>query len=269
MKACELMKNLIHLAQEAIDPTCDTLKAGDPDKKVHKVATCFVPTPKVMREAAAWGADMLITHEPTFCGVDNWDPAGKSEIECAMADLITGTGITVYRFHDHAHGMAQDLIHKGFIKAMGIPCDLTAYTSYAFAVRRYDLPEPITARSMAKRVEEMLDVKHVRIVGTTDVPMTKLVLCLGATDAGYVALKDTDAEMALVGETTEWLGCEFVRNADQLGYHKSILILGHAGSERNGMQYLAEYIHELYPDIITKYLESGEVYTYSDSDNER
>lgn len=266
MKACELMQKLIREAQEVIEPSCDTLKAGDPDKTVKKVATCFVPTPEVMREAAAWGADLLITHEPAFCGVDHWDPAGKSEIERAMADLITQTGITVYRFHDHAHRMARDLIHQGFVRSLGIPCDLTEYISYGVGVRRYDLPEPVTAREMAKRIEQMLGVKHVRIVGTTDIPMTKLVLCLGATDAGYVALRDTDAEMALVGETTEWLGCEFVRDANQLGYHKSMLIFGHAGSERNGMQVLAEYIHERYPEMNAKYLEGGEVYTYTDSE---
>ena len=42
MKARELMEKLLDLSPRRIEDTVDTLKAGDPDKEVHKVATGFI-----------------------------------------------------------------------------------------------------------------------------------------------------------------------------------------------------------------------------------
>ena len=66
MKASELMEELLGWAEQKICPTVDTCKAGDPKKQVKRVGTCFIATPNVIARAAAWGADLLITHEPTY-----------------------------------------------------------------------------------------------------------------------------------------------------------------------------------------------------------
>ena len=46
--------------------TCDTLKTGNPETEVHKVAVSMFATPAVIRAAHEWGAELLIVHEPTF-----------------------------------------------------------------------------------------------------------------------------------------------------------------------------------------------------------
>ena len=40
--------------------------------------------------------------------------------------------------------------------------------------------------------------------------------------------------------------------------------MGHIGSERAGMMYLAEVISEKHPELNVKYIECGEVYSYAD-----
>lgn len=62
----------------------------------------------------------------------------------------------------------------------------------------------------------------------------------------------------------EWSHCEYVRDAAQLGYKKAILILGHIGSERDGMVYTADILKKMHPELEVKYFESEEVYTYTD-----
>lgn len=52
MKAKELMQELLAAADQPVPDTVDTLKAGDPDRELHKVATCFIATPEVLRGSA-------------------------------------------------------------------------------------------------------------------------------------------------------------------------------------------------------------------------
>ena len=71
MNAQQLMERLFALAGQRIEDTVDTCKAGDPAKEVQKVALCCIASPSILRQAHAWGADLLITHEPTYH--DNFD----------------------------------------------------------------------------------------------------------------------------------------------------------------------------------------------------
>jgi putative NIF3 family GTP cyclohydrolase 1 type 2 len=46
--------------------TVDTLKAGDPNTLVTGIATTFLDTMEVLREAVRRGDNLIIPHEPTF-----------------------------------------------------------------------------------------------------------------------------------------------------------------------------------------------------------
>ena len=49
-----------------------------------------------------------------------------------------------------------------------------------------------------------------------------------------------------------------------MGYNKAILSMGHIGSERNGMMLIARRLQQVYPEIPVRYLECGEVFSYTD-----
>ena len=57
---------------------------------------------------------------------------------------------------------------------------------------------------------------------------------------------------------------EYARDAAQLGYKKAPIIMGHIGSERDGMIYVADLLKETIPELDVRYIECGEVYTYTD-----
>src|SRR6516162_5408948 len=46
--------------------TVDTIKAGDASTRVTGIVTTFLDTMDVLREANRLGANLVITHEPTF-----------------------------------------------------------------------------------------------------------------------------------------------------------------------------------------------------------
>src|ERR1700693_5434610 len=60
--------------------TVDTFKAGDPDSKVTGIAVTMMATFDVLQRAAASGANLIITHEPTFYNhLDNFTEIPQKE----------------------------------------------------------------------------------------------------------------------------------------------------------------------------------------------
>jgi hypothetical protein len=64
------------------------------------------------------------------------------------------------------------------------------------------------------------------------------------------------------GEILEWTLCAYVRDADQLGMNKAMIILGHNRTEEVGMKYLPEWLKILMPDIPVWFCEAGEPFSY-------
>ena len=259
MKAIEIMNEIFSWAPGEYGRTCDTIKAGSPDTEVTRVAVCCFNTPQVIRDAAAWGAQLLITHEPTY--YDHWDNEPTTPIGIAKKKFIESTGMAVYRYHDHPHMAPEDLICEGEIKALGLPGRKVEKSG--FGVTHYMLDAPITPRELAAHIEEKWDIAHVRICGTMDKPCSHLVLAWG-TPGNMFEEMSGEGEIYLTGEACEWQLGEYARDADELGFKKSLLILGHCGSERDGMKYISELMQEKFPQLEVKYFKSEEVYTYSE-----
>lgn len=259
MRAIDIMNEIFSWAPGDYTQTCDTLKAGSPETEVTKIAVCCFNTPRVIRDAAAWGAQLLITHEPTY--YDHWDNECMLPVGIAKRKLIESTGMAVYRYHDHPHIAPSDLICEGEIKALDLPGRIVERTG--FGVAHYLLDEAITPRQLAERIEEKYGIAHVRICGTTDKPCRRLALAWG-TPGGMMEELAGEAEIILTGEACEWQLAEYARDADELGFTKALLILGHCGSERDGMDHIANLIQNRFPELEVKYFKSEEVYTYTD-----
>ena len=259
MKAIDIMNEIFSWAPGDYTKTCDTLKAGSPETEVTRVAVCCFNTPQVIRDAAAWGAQLLITHEPTYH--DHWDHEPTTPVAIAKRQLLESTGMTVYRYHDHPHMAPNDLICEGELEALGL--EGHSWRGNNLGVTHYMLETPITPRELAKRIEKNFDLAHVRISGTMDEPCTHLVLAWGSP-GNMLDVLAGDAEIVLTGETCEWREAEYARDAHELGFKKALLVLGHCGSERDGMKYIAKLIQQKFPEIEVQYFRSEEVFAYTD-----
>ncbi|MBR6740810.1 MAG: Nif3-like dinuclear metal center hexameric protein [Clostridia bacterium] len=262
MKAFEIMEDLFSLTSpHDYTNTCDTCKSGDPEREVTKVATCMFATPAVVRAAAEWGADLLITHEPTF--YNHMDQKVDEEQSNQKRKLIADTGIVLWRYHDHPHFTKPDVIVEGILNKMQLPADVEWRGE--LTVTRLRLHTPMTPVEVVRHIEEHLGIKHVRICGVRDVPCEKVTVTVGAIGSLVEQeLYREDSEIVLAGEVCEWSFCEYTRDAAQFDRKKSLLILGHVGSERDGMIYTAELVKKRHPELECRYFECGEVYTYTD-----
>ena len=79
--------------------------------------------------------------------------------------------MTAIRFHDHPHYSTPDLIAAGELRALEL-CGKVEYTD-TFDLVRIMLDAPVTPVALAKRIEERLGIKHVRICGAPGCRMYK------------------------------------------------------------------------------------------------
>lgn len=257
MKAFELM-NQIYFSTPILEPTCDTLKWGNPEKILQKVAVTCIATAEVITRAQEWGADLLITHEPTF--FDHWEQIeAEDPVVVKKRKLLEQSDMAIYRYHDGIHLAEPDGIAEGELHFLGVKGSYTERLS--LGINRFLLEDPMSAGELKELMEERLGLQHIRVCGNTTDKCTRLALCFGAPGEGlFQALRSPETEIAVCGETCEWRDGEYVRDAAYLGEKKALLILGHMGSERDGMKLLAQKLAREYEEFETKYFECGEVY---------
>ena len=260
MKAIELIEELKNGAFELNGRTCDTVKAGNPEKEIGKVAVAMFATVDIIKKVKEWGADMLIVHEPTY--YDHFEEILVNPVTEAKKKFIEESGIVLFRYHDFMHHRPIDQIPEGEVHYLGLKGKLEN-TPYS-ASYMYHLYEPITALDLAKLMEKELGIKHVNIAGERNKNSTHIALCFGTPGGVYDLLRDENVEIVLTGEICEWMLGEYARDAASLGYNKSLIVMGHIGSERDGMRLLAEKLSKKHTSFETKYFECGEVYTYTE-----
>ena len=260
MKAYQIMTDVIGEEYLASHPgTVDRLKAGDPEKEVRKIAVCFAPTPNVLRDAVSWGADLVISHEPTFYHHSDvlTEEEWKGKTAAQKRKAVDAAGVTIYRYHDSMHHRGDDEVNVDLLERLALPCRYDGR-------ERCTLETPVPVRELAKRLEAALNVRHARIIGNADFSAERLWLPLGASD-GYDAFVDNDCDqVAIAGELCEWREGEPIREAGEFGREKAVILLGHAGSEKQAMETLAVRIDGKYDGAEAKYFDCGELYTYTD-----
>lgn len=242
--------------------TVDCFKFGDEEREVKKVVTCLTATPNVLKEAARLGADLIITHEPTF--YTHVDEKYPSKIVGMKTAAVEAAGIPICRYHDHMHFAADDMISLGFLDRVG-------WNGTFDGDLIFTLDEPTTPLELAKDIEEKCGLKHCRIIGRRNGDVTKIGLFLGhrGGDCWGKFKNFEDVEVGIGGEWCEWADGEPIRDGAQFGMQVTAIIAGHAGSERDGMRYLAKLINERFADrgISAEYVDCGELYTYTDSED--
>ena len=263
MKIRELIEEIDRVAEVGAN-TVDTVKCGDTERELKRLAVTMFPSVEVIRKAAEWGADMLLCHEPVyFCDYDA--PLDTdTEVELRKRELVKSTGIVIKRFHDHMHMAEKDLICEGGLHYLGLFGRVEKSPYYASSILTLD--EPVTAREIADRFEKRLGVRHVRIAGEREKKSTKIAVCFGMSGGVYNLLRNPEIEIVLSGEaeSQDWQMSEYARDAAALGINKSFVAIGHSDSEKGGMMLLAERIAKNHPEIEVRHIDCGAPYGYTE-----
>jgi putative NIF3 family GTP cyclohydrolase 1 type 2 len=233
--------------------TRDTFKAGNPDAVVRGIATTGMSTFDVLRRAAAGGANLIITHEPTFYNDKDITTGLETDpTYVAKQRFIVDNDLVVWRFHDHAHAMRPDPLIAGSARALG-------WTKYASPTdpRLFVLPST-TLRALATDVARRLNDRGIRVVGDPDMKVTRVVLGPGYGIPPLTAATD----VVIGGEIGESGGnAEYALDASAAGQPRGMIVLGHLMSEDHGMQEVADWLRTFVPDVPIRFMGAGEPFS--------
>jgi len=89
--------------------TVDTVKLGDAAQDITGIVVTFLATCEVIEQAVQLGANLIITHEPTFYNHrDTTDWLSHHPSYQAKRRLIEESRIVIWRFHDYLHSLPPD-----------------------------------------------------------------------------------------------------------------------------------------------------------------
>jgi len=247
-----------------LEKTCDLLMAGDWQSEVTGIATTFMATVEVIKAATLMGANLIITHEPTFfTGWDKTDWLQDDPVYQEKMKLIQASKVNIWRFHDHMHMTAADLIYVGLLKELEWEKYQDSSDKHCFILPRTNV------RDLSAFLKQKLQVRLSQIVGNFDGRVERVSVLVGGGSLGLgreempmELMRDHNLDVIICGEILEWTLPAYVRDASQLGMNKSLIILGHNRTEEVGMKHLPEWLEKLFPALTVHFVESGEPFEY-------
>ena len=236
--------------------TVDVIKAGDPSQEVTGIVTTFLGTQAVMQKAIDLGANFVITHEPVYYNhLDKIDWLQDDPVYRAKRKLIDDHGLVVWRFHDYWHSHEPDGIKTGMLQALN-------WAQYDAPNQPYMTLPPTTLGDLTAYVKQKLGANRALVVGNANMPCSKIALAPGSPGGEYlVEVLQSDLDVMIVGETSEWQIPEYVRDAQSQGVAKALIVLGHEVSEESGMAYLVEWLRPQYPNLNITHVPSGDPFS--------
>lgn len=225
--------------------TVDTLKSGDPSQPVKGIVTTFLASCEILQKAVDLGANVVITHEPTFYNhLDNTDWLEDDSVYRAKRKLIEDHQLVVWRFHDYWHSHQPDGIMTGVLRALD--WEAQAYSEWRNKVK---VPT-MSLRELVDYLKTKLGISTVRVIGAPDFQCSKIGLMVGSPPSEWqMRLLADDIDVLVAGEINEWETPEYVRDAIYQSQHKALVVIGHAVSEEAGMAYLVEWLRERFAEI--------------------
>jgi putative NIF3 family GTP cyclohydrolase 1 type 2 len=238
--------------------TVDTFKAGDPDTKVTGIAVTMMATYDVLQRAAASGANLIITHEPTFYNhLDDLKEIPQKENDPVLAGklaFIKEHHLVVWRFHDHWHRRTPDGIEAGMTHALGWDAFQDKQNQYLFTI-----PET-TLDKLAANLKARLELHTMRVVGDPQMKITRIAFSPGAAgmQREIGALENPDIQLLITGESREWETVEYAADAVSEKKNKSLIVLGHIPSEQAGMEECTRWLKTFVSEVPVKFVPAAQ-----------
>ena len=234
--------------------TVDTIKVGNPRQKVTGIVVTFLVTYHVIEQAIQHGANLIITHEPTFYNhADEIRWLGGDHVYEAKRRLLEEHEIAIWRFHDYLHSLQPDPTVTGLLKALD-------WSEYSLPEQPYLCRIPTRSlRDLVTELKTRLGLTTVRVVGDAEMACTRIGILVGAC-GGEMQIRTLglpDVDVLLCGEIHEWETSEYVRDALRLGQRKALVVFGHAASEEAGMQEIVPWLQARLPQVAITFIPAG------------
>lgn len=274
-----MSNNVFHNVKQIIDEilnkfggvkfekTCDQLVSGSYDTEVTGIVTTFMATVDVIKQAIDYGANFIITHEPTYyTGHDKLEWLKDDPVYLEKKKLLDEHNIAIWRFHDHMHEAPTDLIYDGFLKEIGWENYLIKGQEFPHC---YEIPE-MSLKELSYFFKEKLEMDVIQIVGSPNTKCKRVGILVGGYSLGVKKveempmnlMREQNLDVMVCGEIIEWTLCPYIRDAAELGMNKAMLVLGHERSEEAGMKYMAQWLAPMIKGIPVYFIDAKEPFNY-------
>jgi putative NIF3 family GTP cyclohydrolase 1 type 2 len=231
--------------------TVDQFMHGDPEAEVRGIATTWLATDAVLREAARRGLNFVIAHEGAFYPVYQGTESGDRQ-QAQKRRLIDELGLTLMRCHDTWDRMPEVGIPDAWTTFLGFPAEPRPVESF----HRICLVEGRTVNEVARAVLERVRTigqETVGIVGDGEARVERLAVGTGAITR-LPAMHELGADIVLATD-------DGISNTSgglwSLDLGIPMLVVNHATAEVPGMQAMVGYIERHFPGVPVAYLDCG------------
>ena len=152
---------------------------GSPDQEIHGVLVGFDCTPDLVDEAAAAGADMIVTHHPLiFGGLKKISP--EDSVGLAVMKAIA-SGIVIYAAHTNADKVI-DGVSGAMARRLGLEdVRILDVEDGGFGLGATGvLPEPMSGTDFIGYVKKVFNLATVRCSCPVNIPVRTVAMCGGA-----------------------------------------------------------------------------------------
>ena len=235
----------------------DHFVSGSPGVAVTGIATAMMATFDALNDAVTAGANLVITHEPTYWShPDSVADLQDDPLYRTKLDYITAHGLVCFHLHDHWHALRPvDGINYGMAQQMGWTGFMDASNQ-----RIYHLPQT-TLLALAQDLRTRLGAQTLRVVGHPAMPVTRVYESWGNCGAfPGISFLDSDVDALVIGEAQDWDLIAYAQDLVALGEKKALIVLGHVRSEMFGMRFCAEWLKSFVPEVPVTFIPTVEPY---------
>lgn len=234
--------------------TVDTWKIGDPDTPVRGVVSTFMGTLEVMRQTAALGANLIVSHEPIFYNhFDETDALATDPVYDAKVRYAKEHGLIVWRFHDHWHRLKPEPMSVESIKRLG--WEKYRDQGWAGFSRRFTRPA-VALDALVREMTRNIPSKSIRVIGDPALQVTKIAQ-IGHSIGGLIDAFET-CDVAIAPEIREFDCAEYTRDAMALGQKKALILIAHERGEEYGMLRCRDWLRPLVPEAPVTFIDATE-----------
>lgn len=240
--------------------TVDKLEFGDVNMVVKGIAVTFLATQNVIETAKKLGANLIITHEGIF--YSHWDKRkmlNSDPVYIKKCRTIEESGIAIFRYHDFIHDHMPDGIMEGLLEILKWKEFEIKSEPVASVIEIPVMP----LEKVIAYLKKSLDIQYVRYIGDLSMPCRRIGVLVGYRGSGDLVInfiQQEDPDLVIYGEGPEWETPEYIRDSIQQGKRLSLIVLGHAESEKAGMKYLADRLQDKFSDIPVYFIEDKPVF---------
>lgn len=249
MKCSEVIACLEKIAPRCFAEKWDNvgLLAGRDDKEINKILLALDPTSDVVEEAAAWGADLLITHHPLiFSGIKSVttsDFIGKRVFNLIFQDICYYAMHTNFDVMGMADAVADELELE---KSQVLDVTFQDEISKEGIGRIGEVLRTMSLEECAKYVKDKCKLSSVKVFGDPH-KLIDVVALIPGSGKDYIDIAIAKgAQVVITGDIGHHNGLDAVEKG------LAVIDAGHYGLEKIFTSYMEEVLRRELPDIKIK-----------------